>query len=166
MLDKKSNTACYMAYLCAKQELMITITLDTIFNKAVEFSSFEAGRGVQDDSLLPTLLVTSKDKAFIQSYAEQAMLSLSALLKFCLENTSYEESPNVTYGFTFSYDCTLAAKSSTKRHLQEAMTAFVMSQWLTNKLPERAKAYSTMYTDMAGLLVSSAERIAPRFPMT
>jgi hypothetical protein len=46
------------------------------------------------------------------------------------------------------------------------MATFVMSQWLGNKLPERAQAYASMHADMAGALVSSADRTAPRPPKT
>lgn len=167
MLDKKSKTAGGKPYFCGKQERsMISISFDTIFDKAVEFSAYEAGRGVQDKSLLPTLLVTAKDKPFIQSHAEQAMLSVGSLLRFCLEDFGMPEDGAAEYRFTFREDCVLARRSGTKRHLTEAMATFVMSQWLGNKLPERAQAYASMHADMAGALVSSADRTAPRPPKT
>lgn len=140
----------------------ITIELTTLYDKAVEFASFEAGRGVQDDSLYPTIMVTSRDLPFIRSYAEQALTSMGALLKFCLED--YEISDGDKYVYTFQDTCTLAYKGNTTRHLQEAMTSFIMSQWLVNKLPDRAKTYSTIYTDMMGLLVGSAKRVNPQKP--
>lgn len=140
---------------------MITIEANTIYNKAVEFASFEAGRGVQDDALYPTLMINSRDKEFIHSYAEHAMNLIGGLLKFCIDDYDVEEGGG--YTFSFRSDCTLGIKEKrTEKHLTEAMTAYVMSRWLDNKLPERAKAYAQMYADMTSLLVNSADRVRPR----
>jgi ketosteroid isomerase-like protein len=140
---------------------MITIEANTIYDKAVEFASFEAGRGVQDDAMYPTLMINSRDKAFIQSYGEQAMGLIGGSLKFCIEEYDLTESGD--YAFSFRPDCTLSIKEKrTERYLTEAMTAYVMSRWLDNKLPERAKAYAQMYADMASILVNSAERVRPK----
>lgn len=140
---------------------MITIKADTIYDKAVEFASFEAGRGVQDDAMYPTLMINSRDREFIQSYAEHAMQLLGGALKFCIDE--YDTADNGDYTFSFRSDCTLGIKEKrTEKHLTEAMTAYVMSRWLDNKLPERAKAYAQMYADMTSLLVNSAERVRPR----
>lgn len=154
----KCQTRCFE---CATFAVMITIEADTIYNKAVEFASFEAGRGVQDDALYPTLMINSRDKEFIHSYGEQAMNLIGGVLKFCIDD--YDVTEGGDFSFAFRSDCLLSIKEKrTERYLTEAMTAYVMSRWLDNKLPERAKAYAQMYADMTSLLVNSAERVRPR----
>lgn len=139
---------------------MITIEAQTIYDKVVEFTSFEAGRGVEDESLYNTIIVTSRDKSFIQSYALQAMTLLGSLLKFCIEDVTTDEDGN--YTFLFREDCKLSkTEAKAKRLLTDAMVSSVMSSWLSNKIPERAKAYAAIHTDMASLIVNSAERIRP-----
>lgn len=153
----KCQTRCFV---CATFAAMITIKANTIYDKAVEFASFEAGRGVQDDALYPTLMINSRDKEFIHSYGEQATQLLGGALKFCIDG--YDVSDSGDYTFSFRSDCTLGIKESrTEKHITEAITAYVMSRWLDNKLPERAKAYAQMYADMTSLLVNSAERVRP-----
>lgn len=140
---------------------MITIQANTIYDKAVEFASFEAGRGMQDDALYPSLMINSRDKEFIHSYAEQAMNLIGGLLKFCIDD--YDVTEGGDFSFAFRSDCLLSIKEKrTERHLTEAMTAYVMSRWLDNKLVERAKAYATIYADMTAVLVNSADRIRPK----
>lgn len=106
-------------------------------------------------------MINSRDKEFIKSYGEQAMELIGGALKFCIDEYDLTESGD--YIFSFRPDCTLSVKESrTKRHITEAMTAYVMSRWLDNKLPERAKAYAQMYADMTSILVNSAERVRPK----
>lgn len=137
---------------------MITITANDIYNKAVEFASFEAGRGVQDDAMYPTLIINSRDKEFIQSYAEHAQSNIGATLHFCIEDYYYKDG---NYVYEFRTNCTISTQTSATRLIKEAMVLSVMSQWLANKLPERAQAYAAMYTDLLSVLVKSAKKINP-----
>lgn len=137
---------------------MISISSTDIYNKVLEFASFEAGRSLVGDDLYHTLLVTSRDKPFISTFSAQAQSSIGTNLHFCLEDyyTQGEQ-----YCFDFRSNCALAERKNTKRLLTEAMTLSVMSQWLANKLPERAQAYASMYTDLMSVIIKSVKKINP-----
>lgn len=137
---------------------MITIPGTDIYEKVVELTSFEAGRSVVGIELYNTLLVTSRDKPFIDTLSTQAQSNIGTNLHFCMEDY-YTEGGQ--FSFEFRPNCTLAGRSNTKRLLTEAMTLSVMSQWLANKLPERAQAYAAMYTDLMSVLIKSITKINP-----
>jgi hypothetical protein len=139
---------------------MITITYDEIYNKVFELSSYEAGRGVQDEVLFNAIVINERDRTFIESFANQAFESLGALLGFCLED--YEITGDGCE-FTFKESYNLAQKEGrTKKVLLDATSTMVMSIWLDNKLNDRAKSYASMYTNMAGAIVLSAKLVAPK----
>lgn len=137
---------------------MISISGSDIYNKVLEFSSFEAGRGVAGDALYSTLLVNTRDKAFIDSYSAHAQSNIGATLHFCLEDYYYEEG---NYSYEFRPNCTISTQKGATRLIKEAMVLSVMSQWLANKLPERAQAYAAMYTDLLSVLIKSVKKLNP-----
>lgn len=140
---------------------MITITYNEIYDKAFELASFEAGRGVQDEALFNVIVLNERDRAFINSFADQATESLCSLLSFCLDD--WEVGSGIS--FTFRTTCSLSATTKANRvktQLIDAIVSLVMSKWLDNKLPDRAKSYASMFTDMAGAIVSSVKRVKPK----
>ena len=142
---------------------MITISFNDILNSIKALASFEAGRGVQDESLYNTIMVSDADKPFLLLHAQQAQSAIASAMLFCLpEYDVRETSGDTLFVYSFGSDCALNETSPTKRLLSEAMSLYIMSRWLGNKIPERAETYVSMYGNIVEVLVKSANRSNPK----
>lgn len=144
---------------------MISINYSTIYDNVFELASFEAGRGMQEESLYPQLMVNTRDKDFVQTHADAAFNRIIGLLDFCIASADKQEA---NYVIVFREDCAYSMSTEEWRltsYVTEALTAYAMERWLDNKLSDRAQVYAKLFEEMTGMLVKRARRRKPNKPI-
>ena len=134
------------------------ILISTIFDKCQRLSSYEAGRGsTVSDDLYSIVHITDRDSLFLADAIEQAAGSVASILRFAISDYNITQT-KVT--FDVVSDSSLNYPPNTK-FLEEIIATYCMAVWLDNKLPERARSYMGMYTELINRMVKKVCRKRP-----
>lgn len=128
---------------------------EDIFSQCEQLSSFEA-RGKVDangNSRYLDIHIGEVDRLLVDQYITQAVINLqeafSRMIVSTIPNagiveTTTEEIPGFTW--VMRDDSRWNGAKAFTKHTAEAIASYVLSQWLSDKLPERVQFYEGLFT--------------------
>lgn len=147
-----------------------------LIERCEQLSSFESEGKVDaaGQSRYLEIHINEVDKLLIQQYITQARGILEERMERMIASVtgnagisdeSTEEDVEIP-GFTWTLrtDTRWKQNNSLAKHVSEAIVAYAMSAWLSDKLPERVAFYDTLFTASTEMAVKNIfKKQAPRY---
>lgn len=132
----------------------VVIKYEEVFEGCKKLTSFEGREAVSPtgESLYPELHLTEQDKDLLNDYAKQGAHEIEQVL------TRYVSVSTIgTNGITLTIDpidTRRISRGTIDSMVHETVCAFVMSQWLSNRLPQRVEFYNNLFAEMCKSILS------------
>lgn len=154
----------------------IKIKYEDLIARCEQLSSFESEGKVDaaGQSRYLEIHINEVDKLLIQQYITQARGILEERMERMIasvtgnagceadENFDVHDIPGFTW--TLRTDTRWKQNDSLAKHVSEAIVAYTMSAWLSDKLPERVAFYDTLFTASTEMAVKNIfKKQAPRY---
>lgn len=154
----------------------IKIKYEDLIARCEQLSSFESEGKVDaaGQSRYLEIHINEVDKLLIQQYITQARGILEERMERMIAGVtgnagiSDESTENAVEipGFTWTLrtDTRWKQNNSLAKHVSEAIVAYAMSAWLSDKLPERVAFYDTLFSASTEMAVKNIfKKQAPRY---
>lgn len=141
----------------------IRFKYEDLIARCEQLSSFES-EGKEDaagQSRYLEIHINEVDRLLVKQYIDQARNILEERIGRMLDG-----SVNSTDGFRWMLrtDTRWKPSGTFERHISEAVVAYTMSAWLSDKLPERVAFYDALFTASTEMAVKNIfKKQAPRY---
>lgn len=152
-MAKKTIWRPVTPFLCLpKQAIMscITITYANILTQVKRFSAFE-GREAADasgQSQFQKVLITEQDEDLINDYMKQGIGLVLGSVSEMIAGIVYNGDTSEVWTLKDSGYNHAVLGGALEQHVREAISAYIMSQWISNKIPEREPFYTRLFGSM------------------
>lgn len=141
----------------------IRFKYEDLIARCEQLSSFETEGKVDaaGQSRYLEIHINEVDRLLVKQYIDQARNVLEERMERMISSTT-----NTNDGFRWNVRSDARWKPNTtfNRHVTEAIVAYAMSAWLSDKLPERVAFYDALFTASTEMAVKNIfKKQAPRY---
>lgn len=144
-----------MLFLCRKVYVMeIEFIYNKIIDRCEQLSSFESTNKLDAAGGIRYLEIhiNEVDKLLIRQYVDQARLAIEEKLARMIAST---EDTETSFTWHMRTDTRWSGATSFTKHATEAIVAYAMSAWLSDRLPERVAFYDALFTNSLAMAVKN-----------
>jgi hypothetical protein len=125
-----------------------------IIDRCEQLSSFESMNKLDaaGESRYLEIHINEVDKLLIRQYVEQARLAIEEKLARMI---AFTENTDTSFTWHMRTDTRWSGTTSFTKHATEAIVAYTMSAWLSDRLPDRVAFYDALFTNSLAMAVKN-----------